>query len=59
MMAKASSETTRSYVFKTNSLCMNAGIVEEEIRFEDIFKIDEDLKVKGDKGNFLEEEEFD
>ena len=59
MMIDASSETTRSYVFKTDSLCMIAGIAEEKQPFEDVFRIDEDLEIKGDKENFSEEEEFD
>jgi len=59
MMTEPSSETTKSYVFKTDSLCMMAGIAGEKQPFEDIFKVDEDLEVKGDKENFSEEEEFD
>ena len=59
VMTKASSETTRSYAFKTDSLCMIAGIAREKKPFEDVSRVDEDLEVKGDKENFLEEEEFD
>jgi len=59
MMAEASSETTRYYVFKTDSLCMMVGIAGEKQPFEYIFRGDEDLEVKGDKENFSEEEEFD
>ena len=55
-MTKASSETTRSYAFKTDSLCMTTGIARERKAFEDIFRIDEDLEVKGDKENFSKEE---
>ena len=58
-MVEASSETTESYAFKTDSLCMMVGIAGEKQPFEDIFKVDEDLEVKGDKENFSEEEEFD
>jgi len=59
MMVEESSETTRSYVLKTNSLRMMGGIAGEKQPFEDIFKVYEDLDVKGDKENFSEEEEFD
>ena len=59
MMTEASSEIIVSYVFKTDSLCMMAGIAGEKQPFEDIFRVDEDLEVKGDKENFSEEEEFD
>lgn len=58
-MAEASSETTDSYVFKTGSLCMMIGIAGEKQPIEDIFRVDEDLQVKGDKENFSKEEEFD
>ena len=57
-MTEASSETTRSYVFKTDNLCMIAGITGEKKLCEDVFRMDEDLEVKGDKENFSEEEEF-
>ena len=59
MMTESSSETTRSYVVKTDSFYMMACIVGEKKPFEVIFRIDEDLEVKGDKENFSEEEEFD
>ena len=55
MMTEASSETIRPYVFKTDSLCMIAGIAREKKPFEDVFRIYEDLEVKGDKENFSEE----
>ena len=52
MMVEPSSETTGSYVFKTDSLCMMVDIAGEKQPFEDIFRVDEDLEVKGDKENF-------
>ena len=58
MMVEPSSETTESYILKTDSLCMMVDIVGEEQPFEDIFREDEDLEAKGDKENFSEEEEF-
>ncbi len=58
-MIEASSETTQYYVVQADSLCMMAGIVGEKQPFEDVFIIDEDLDVKGDKENFLKVEEFD
>lgn len=48
-MIEASSETTTSYVLKIDSLCMMTDIVGEKQPFEDIFRVDEDLEVKGDK----------
>jgi len=59
MMTEASSKTTRSYAFKTDNLCMIAGIAGEKKLCEDVFRMDEDLEVKSDKENFSEEEEFD
>ena len=59
MTNEASSETKRSYVIKTDGLCMIAGTAEGKQPFEDVFGIDEDLEVKDDKENFSEEEEFD
>ena len=38
---------------------MMASIAGEKKPIEDIFRVDEDLEVKGDKENFFEEEEFD
>ena len=58
-MTETSSETTRSYVFKTDNLCMITGIAGEKKLYEDVFRIDEDLEAKGDKENFSKEEEFD
>lgn len=58
MMIEALIETIRSYIFKIDSLCMMVGIVVEKKPFEDIFRIDEDLEVKGNKENFSKEEEF-
>ena len=49
MMTEASSETTRSYVFKTDNLCMIVGIAVEKQLCEDVFRMDEDLEVKGDR----------
>ena len=56
MIVEASNETIGSYVFKIDSLCIMAGIAGEKKPFEDIFRGDEDLKIKGDKENFSEEE---
>lgn len=58
MMAKASSETTRSYDFKTYSLCMMVGIAGEKQSFKYIFRGVEDLEIKGGKENFLEKGEI-
>jgi len=55
MMVEASSETIGSYVSKTDSLYMVTGIGGEKKAFEDIFKVDKDLEVRGDKENVLEE----
>ena len=52
MITEASSETTRSHVFKTDNLCMIASIAGEKQLCEDVFRMDEDLEVKGDKENF-------
>ena len=38
---------------------MIVGTAGEKKPFEDVFRIGEDLEVKGDKQNFSEEEEFD
>ena len=58
MMTEASSETTWSYIFKTDSLCMMADIAGEKKPFKYICRGDEDLEAKGDNENFLEEDEF-
>jgi len=59
MMVEPSSETTESYIFKTDSLCMMASIAGEKKPFEEIFREYEDLEARGDKEIFSEEEEFD
>ena len=55
-MVEPSSETTESYIFKTDSLCMMEDIAREKKPFEDIFRGYEDIEAKGDKENFSEEE---
>jgi len=55
MMTEASSETTRYYIFKIDSLCMIAGITGEKQLCEDVIGMNEGLEVKGDKENFSEE----
>lgn len=52
------SGTIGYYIFKTDSLCMMAGIAGEKQPFEDIFRGDEDLEIKGDKENLSEEKKF-
>lgn len=59
MMVEPLGGTIESYISKTDSLCMVANIAGEKQPFEDIFRGDEDLEIKGDKENFSEEEEFD
>jgi len=58
MMTEASSETTRSYVFKTDNLCMIAGIAGEKKLCKDVFRMDKYIEETSDKENFSEEEEF-
>ena len=59
LKTETSSETKRSHDFKSDKLCMIAGITGEKQPFEDVFRMDEDLEVKCDKENFSEEKEFD
>ena len=51
-MAKPSSETIGSYIFKTDSLCMMTDIAGEKQPFEDIFKED---KQQGTEGKLEED----